>query len=285
MISLQDIAVHLPQKRESNAELSKLFEGFSFEEVAQRVGVFEKAIAAPDETALDLAEAACLKLFERVPDLAKHIDLLIFCTQSPDYRLPGNASLLHGRLNLASHAGAFDINLACSGYVYSLGIAKALMMAGSAKEVLVVTADTYSKYLDPQDRSTRLLFGDGAAVTWLNQAEGPFKLLTSAWGSAGKGHEAFYLPANGLRQIDKAAYIEMQGKDMLKFTYSTIPQHIKSFLAEQHLTLDDIDQVIFHQASALILDFLSSALNLKPEKVFRNLSHVGNLVSASILSL
>ena len=235
-----------------------------------------------------------------MPSVQRHavkLDTLIFCTQTPDHRLPPNACLLHGRLGLLPDVAAFDVNLACSGFTSCLILAASLITAGTARHVLIITADTYTKLISPDDRSTRLLFGDGAAVTWVTSGDETSQFLGSAWGTDGKLHGAFCVPGGAARQptppepLDVIRdgpnertrdQISMNGKTMLAFTYQRVPPHISGLLDAHAVPPDDVHRYLFHQASNMVLDGLRSRLHLTDERLPRNLARVGNTVSASI---
>lgn len=294
---IQAVAVHLPEHVETNADLHAQHPDWNVPEAAKHTGVEERHLSASGETALDLAEQAVLKLFAAHPEAREAVDALIFCTQTPDHRLPPNACVLHGRLGLPAQVGAFDVNLACSGFTYSLTIAAGLMQSGAAKNVLIVTADTYTKLISPDDRSTRLLFGDGAAVTWLGPGDDTSFILGSAWGTEGKQHGAFCVPGGAARLPTPPEPLEavqdgpnsrnrdqifMNGKTMLAFTYGRVPPHIHALLAANNVKPDEVKLFLFHQASNMVLDGLRARLNLTDERFPRNLARVGNTVSASI---
>ena len=162
---IKSIEYYLPEKVITNEDLQKEFPNWNIHKVADKSGVYQRHVVGENETAFDLSVKACEKLFQTND---KHkIDGIIYCTQSPDYIMPSNSFLLHNYLNLKHKVFAFDFNHACTGYIYGLAMANAFFSAGMAKEILLVTADTYSKYINPNDRSTRVLFGDGAAATIL----------------------------------------------------------------------------------------------------------------------
>ena len=223
--------------------------------------------------------------------------MLLFCTQTPDQRLPGNACLLHGRLNLPARVGALDINLACSGFTYSLILANGLIGSGAAQKVLIVTADTYTKLISPEDRSTRLLFSDGAAATLLTRSDGPSRIIGSAWGTDGHLSAAFCVPGGAARLPTPPQPLEtvqdgpnrrnrdqiaMNGRTMLQFTYAQVPPHLQALLAAHHLTLEGVQHFLFHQASGMVLGGLQAKLKLDDARLHRNLATTGNTVSASI---
>ncbi|RYD20698.1 MAG: 3-oxoacyl-ACP synthase, partial [Lysobacteraceae bacterium] len=186
---LAAIATHVPEHVLTNEELAADFPDWPASKILEKTGIRERRIAAPDETALDLATAACMALFERQPELREAVDFVILCTQAPDHVLPTSACILQHRLDLPTHIGALDVNLGCSGFVYGLSLAAGLIGTGAASGVLLVTADTYSKYIHPRDKSVRTLFGDGAAATLISgddagdAAIGPFVFGTDGSGA------------------------------------------------------------------------------------------------------
>jgi len=295
---IRAIAGHLPERVVSNAELEAENPTWKMEAVAGRAGVVSRRIAAAGETALDLALVAAEKLLAALPTRDSVIDAVIFCTQTPDFVMPGNAHLLHDRLLLRDEVLAFDINLACSGYVYGLAIADGLIAAGTANRVLLATADTYSRLIHPKDRSARVLFGDGAAVTLVERCGNAEGFTSFELGSHGRKHTAFYVPAGGMRLPRSAAtaqeasdasgnvrtqeQIHMDGMGVWSFINSAVPKQIRTHLEKNAFALSDIDHFVFHQASAMTLDSLVKILGIDGEKVPRNLNVVGNTVSASI---
>ncbi len=295
---IRAVTIALPQSVESNEALLAEVPGHVRDLLMRHGGVSQRHIAGPEQTALDLGAQACLALFAAHPQLPPLIDVLIFCTQTPDYVLPSNSSVLHGRLGLDDRVAAFDLPLACSAYIYAINLANALIASGSAANVLVVTGDTYSKYINPQDRSTRLLFGDGATASWIDQGSADHGVLDVMCGTAGKYFESFMIPAGGCRlpmsdalrieQQDSsgnrrtAGQIHMAGRDILSFVSSRIPAHVREFLARNDVPLGDVDWLVFHQASAVTLDSLIRFLNVDPARVIRHLDAVGNTVSSSI---
>jgi len=295
---IESIAYALPARRVSNDELKREYPDWDFERLEKRTGVFSRHIASEGETALDFAVRACEELAAHSELRAQEIDALIFCTQSPDYIMPPNSSILHGRLGLSTGVMAFDITLACSGYIYGLQIADSLIRSGAAQRVLLATSDTYSRYIHPGDRSTRCLFGDGGAVSIVSTAEGSAAVRAIRCGSAGRHHEKFIIPAGGMRQprsettgcatvdrsgnVRSAENIRMDGIGVLSFFNATVPCAVKEILAANGLELSDIDLFVFHQASQIVLDTLRHALEIPQEKMLYDLAEVGNLVSASI---
>jgi 3-oxoacyl-[acyl-carrier-protein] synthase-3 len=295
---IQAISYSLPENKISNADLEKENPDWDMKSVATRAGVLHRHIAGEGETALDLAKKACDKLLAHIDQTKQPIDGIIFCTQSPDYIMPPNSHLLHAYLGLPDSVMAFDFNLACSGFIYGLAMANSFIVAGTAKNILLVTADTYSKYINKRDRGARTLFGDGAAVTLITQYNGPGGFLPFDLASHGKQYAKFYIPAGGLRQpkstetaietADRSGNyksqenIQMDGLGVWTFINSAVPKQILQHLEKNKLSLGQIDEFIFHQASLMTLESLMKILSIDSKKVFCNLERVGNTVSASI---
>ncbi|SVC98648.1 uncharacterized protein METZ01_LOCUS351502, partial [marine metagenome] len=171
-IKITAIDYYLPGDIVTNDDLKKENPDWDLDSVEKKSGVLERHIARQDETALDLATKACHNLFGQDAEHIKNVDAVIFCTQSPDHIMPPNSYLLQKRLGFSEDIIAYDFNLACSGYIYSLSMAHSLIYSGLATKVLLINADTYSKYINPKDRSTRVLFGDGAATTIIEKNNG-----------------------------------------------------------------------------------------------------------------
>lgn len=286
----------LPARQVSNAELARLHPQWRMNQVVLHSGVENRHWCESSETALDLAEAACRNLARRTDFELEHVDVVLFCTQSPDYVMPPNACLLQHRLGLPRTVAALDYSLACSGFIYGLYLAKALVQSGAAKHVLLVTAETYSKWIHPDDRGPVTLFGDGAAATIVSAGEpgiGGFALASDGGGAA-----CFMIPAGGARlrrspetgqpktdqsgNVRTAEDIYMNGAAVLDFVKKEIPALVRTLLDQEKLTLDDLDLVVFHQGSQLTLDHLHKALRIPRHKQFHNIAKVGNTVSASI---
>ncbi|MGD9648618.1 MAG: ketoacyl-ACP synthase III, partial [Pirellulales bacterium] len=297
-VVVQDIAAVLPERLLTNEDLAAEQTDWDMTRIANRAGVQSRAVAAADETAFDLSLAACQKLLAAQPALREQIDALVCCTQTPDYVMPPNSCLLHDRLELGEHVAAFDFNLACSGYVYGLAIARGLLATGAARNVLLVTADTYSKLIHPRDRSARVLFGDGAAASWITTSDGAAGIVDVALGTAGAQHRCFVVPAGGFRQpkttetaqeiVDESKnvrtleHIHMDGMGILNFVVSRVPAQVNAILARNGWSIDDVDLFVFHQASKMALDSLGRLLRIPAAKLANNLANVGNTVSASI---
>ena len=293
---IKSIEYYLPDTIVTNDDLQKENPDWNLEKVVEKSGVYQRHIAGKNETAYDLSVKACDKLFQS--NDKNDIDGIIYCTQSPDYIMPSNSFLLHNYLNLKDKVFAFDFNHACTGYIYGLAMAYAFFKAGMAKQILLVTADTYSKYINKKDRSTRVLFGDGAAATIVQESNARKGIIDIELGSSGSGYNKFWIPAGGLR-LPKSSRtsvvikddrgnkrtqndIEMDGLGVWSFINSVVPKQINRLLEKNNIDKTDVNQFIFHQASKMTLESIMRLMKLNKEQVFINIRNIGNTVSASI---
>jgi 3-oxoacyl-[acyl-carrier-protein] synthase III len=289
--ALGPVAVHLPELVEDNAFLQAKYPDWPMDVIQEKVGIHARHIAASDECASDLGVAAAERLFEHHNIDRRSIDFLLFCTQTPDYPLPTTACLIQNRLGLPTSIGALDFNLGCSGFVYGLSLADGLIRAGSARRVLLLTAETYSKYIDPEDRSLRTIFGDGAAATLIDAADEP-SLGPFAFGTDGSGAHHLMATQGGFRPEKDAiqpqkrkrwrSNLFMDGPELVKFTLAAVPPMIDRLLANARRTRDDLDLFLMHQATSYMLDHLGLQLGLDEELMPRNLHDIGNTVSATL---
>lgn len=298
MIAIEGIASAFPSHCLTNEDLKAAYPDWDFERLEKRTGVLRRYVAADGETALDFAVRASEQLIATGSLRPEEIGAVIFCTQSPDYVMPPNACLLHGRLGLAPSTLAFDITLACSGYIYGLQLGASLIRSGAARRVLLATADTYTRYIHPGDRATRCLFGDGGAVSILAESSNGRGIRDIRCGTSGTHYDKFMVQAGGMRMprsadtsretvdrsgnIKTAEHIQMDGLGVLSFFNATVPCSVREILALNKVSMDDVDLFIFHQASQIALDSLTNALKIPREKMVYDLADTGNLVSASI---
>ncbi len=292
---LKAISYYLPQEVLTNEKLVQEFPEWSVEKVAQKIGVNQRHIAAGNETALDMAVAASNKLFEEHQIDKSTIDFVLLCTQSPDYFLPTTACLLQDRLGLPTTCGALDFNLGCSGFVYGLSLAKGLIFGGIAKNILLVTSETYTKHLHPKDKGNRTIFGDAAAATLIS-TDGFGEILNFSLGTDGKGADNLIIKSGALRQPCKTNqvdfdedsnpisddYLYMNGSEIFSFTLEAVPQLVENTLQANAFAKEDIDLFVFHQANKHMMDFLRKKIKIVPEKFYYCLENVGNTVSSTI---
>lgn len=294
------ISTYLPEGILTNDDLASQFADWPAEKIFNKTGIRQRHIASEGETALDLGCGAARRLFETKAFSPSDIDFLILCTQAPDYILPSSASVMQHRLGLPTSVGALDINLGCSGFVYCVSLACGLIASGAARNVLLVTADTYSKYIHKRDKSVRTLFGDGAAATVVSALKegesgsiGPFVFGTDGSGAGDLIVEAggFRTPACGetaLEQVDRSGNVRtrnnlyMNGGAVLSFTLREVPEAVNKLLAKMSLSKSDFDAFVLHQANKFMLDTLQKKLGLSDHKVPRHFESIGNTVSSTI---
>jgi 3-oxoacyl-[acyl-carrier-protein] synthase III len=285
------IAVHLPETVETIDELAAQFPRWDIKQIREKTGVQARHIARPDQCASDLGVAAAEKLFAEHQIDRRSIDFLLFCTQTPDYILPTTSCLMQERLGLSTSTGALDFNLGCSGYVYGLALADGLIQSSVARRVLLITAETYSKYIDPTDRSLRTIFGDGAAATLVTASETP-SLGNFVFGTDGRGGNNLMVVGGGARPEGQGiqpskrrrwpSALFMDGPELVKFSLEVIPPLIGQLLEKARWTRDDVDIYLMHQATTFIIKHLRDRINLSEEKTPEALELCGNTVSSTI---
>jgi 3-oxoacyl-[acyl-carrier-protein] synthase-3 len=295
---IRSIAYYLPEKVLDNAELVQCFSHWSADKTTKKLGISRRPIAADDETATDMAVKAAQNLFDTASCERSDIDFLLFCTQSPDYFLPTSACIIHEQLGLPKSCGALDFNLGCSGYIYGLSLAKGLIETGAAKNVLFITSETYSKYINPLDRVNRPLFGDGAAATLVSAAEDAPSIGPFVFGTDGSGADMLIVPAGGHRlprsaetaieHLDNAGSVrsldqlKMHGTGIFNFAIDRVPAMVDELLQKSGKTREDVGCYIFHQANKYMLSRLQELCRLENTNYFNDILNRGNTVSSSI---
>jgi 3-oxoacyl-[acyl-carrier-protein] synthase-3 len=298
--AIRAIEYHLPAFALTNAQLAAEFPDWTVEKIQGKTGIVERRIAAPSETSSDLGVQAARKLFDSGACAPGDVDYLLFCTQSPDYFLPTTACVVQDRLGIPITAGALDFNLGCSGFVYGLGLAKGLVETGQARNVLLVTAETYSKFINDGDRSVRTLFGDGAAATLVQGVDGGSEALLGPflYGTDGAGGGNLIVPRGGMRQpptgypapatedefgnVRSPDNLYMNGSEIFTFTLRTVPRSVNELLATAGRSKEEVDLYVFHQANKFMLDHLRQKLDIPAEKFCIALEQYGNTVSSTI---
>lgn len=294
---IQAIEYALPSAELPNEALARDFGDWSAEKIEEKTGIRMRHVVDASECASDLAVTAARRLFDSGIATPSEIDFVLLCTQSPDYFLPTTACVVQQRLGIPTTAGALDFNLGCSGFVYGLGLAKGLIETGQASRVLLLTADTYSKFINPRDRSVRTLFGDAAAATLIQASEGEAGIGVLDYGTDGRGAENLIVRTGGARSITRGDAAErqdengnwrsdddlyMNGPEIFNFTLRVVPRSINALLAKAGLSLESIDLFVFHQANRYMLDHLRKKMRIAEEKFAVHMSHCGNTVSSTI---
>jgi 3-oxoacyl-[acyl-carrier-protein] synthase III len=290
---ISEISFSFPKNKITNENLQKEFPDYNFSKFEKKVGIVNRYVVDQGGTALGLAIEACEKLLHVIDK--DNIDFLLYCTQSPEHFLPTTACLLAKRLNLSTRIGALDFNLGCSGFTYGLSLAKGIIESGQAKNVLLVTAETYSKYINPKDKSNRAIFGDAASATLISFSECN-NISQILFGTNGGGAENLIVKNGCAYPYDpKASEITygtdniytdndlyMNGPEIFRFTTEEIPNFVLSILKNQNLEINDVDQYIFHQANSFLLNQIRIQLNIPKDKFYVNLADGGNTVSSTI---
>lgn len=296
---IKAISYYLPEATLDNEEINNFFPEWSVFKIAEKTGIQQRTISAPDEFSSDMGISAANKLFEEHAIDRNDIDFILFCTQSPDYFLPTTACVMQDKLGIPTTAGALDFNLGCSGYIYGLSLAKGLIETGIANNVLLITAETYSKFIHPSDKGVRTIFGDAAAATLLSADPvdkdriGPFVL-----GTDGKGAEKLIVKNGGMRHpylhnetalsedsvgnFKSSDHLYMKGSDIFIFTLVSVPKLCEDLLKKANTNYDEIDLVIFHQANKHMLEALRKKINIPAEKFYIFIANCGNTVSSTI---
>ena len=286
----------LPEGILDNAELVRQFGTWTENKIYGKTGVSERRVVG-DEKVSDLAAAAGERLFEEHGIDRSSIDFLLLCTECPDYFLPATACIVQNRLGLRKDAGALDYNLGCSGFVYGLALAKGLVLGGVARRVLLITAETITRTIHPQDKSTRTLFGDAAAAT-LVEASAERGIGEFVLGTDGSGAERLIIPAgawarpsspetrvetkNKWGNVRTPESLYMDGPEILKFSMEVAPGCMNDTLERNGTSLEGLRLVVLHQASHMMLVKLRELLSIPEEKFVFNIEKYGNTVSSTI---
>ncbi len=291
------VSFWLPRQTLDNEQLSGRFPEWQVDKITSKTGIRRRHIAGEGETAGDLAFHAAEALFEEYGLSRGDIDFILLCTQSADYILPTTACLLQKRLNIPSSAGALDFNLGCSGYVYGLSLAKGLIGTGAARNVLLLTADTYTRFLHEEDKSCRTLFGDGAAATLISCSSEGWEIGNFVFGTDGGGGPNLMLRNGGSKYprntgaderneagtfLKNTDYLYMTGPEIFRFTGTVVPALVTDVLERNALSMSGIDWFVFHQANRYMLDMVRQRAGIPADKFLVCLEETGNTVSSTI---
>ena len=296
---IKSISAYLPQSVLTNEMLARQYPAWSVNKIESKTGIKKRHIADDNEYASDMAVASANKIFASNIINKNIVDYILLCTQSPDYLLPTTACIVQDKLGLPITCGALDFNLGCSGYIYGLSLAKGLIETNQASNILLITSETYSKYINTGDKSVRSLFGDGATTTLVSATNSNNDFINSfVFGTDGSGANNLMVPHGGsCHPIDNDSYTEktdkdgniradkdlyMNGSEILVFTLKIVPQTLKNLLDKAKLSIDDIDFFVFHQANQFLLQQLQKKLKIPNEKFLISYMDYGNTVSSTI---
>lgn len=289
------IEYYLPEKEIDNNEINDNFPEWSVDKISAKTGIYTRHIAAQNEFVSDMAIKASNKLFDNNGIDRKSIDFILLCTQSPDYFLPTTACIVQHKLGIPISAGALDFNLGCSGYVYGLALAKGLISAGVARNILLITSEIYSKHIHYKDKSNITIFGDAASATLVCK-DGICEIGDFELGTDGSGAENLIVREGAIRfpnrrhkeivdefgNITDDSCLYMNGPEIFSFTSSFVPKLVDNLLSRNYLTVEDIDLYIFHQANKYMLKHLMKKIGIPEERFYFFLEHCGNTVSSTI---
>ena len=292
---IKAISFFLPEKIVTNEELVKEFPEGTVDKINKKIGIIERRVAASDETAADLAIGAANKLFREEEVDKESVDYLIFCTQTPDYILPTTACVIQDKIGLSTSSGAIDVNLGCSGWLYGISLAKGLIIGGMAKNVLLLTAETYSKHIHLRDKGNRTIFGDGAAATLIS-TEGLAEIGNFSFGTDGKGANNLIVKTGASRHKERlndlvfddfgnpqsSDNLYMNGSEILNYTLDIMPNLSADTLNKNKLSQEEIDLHVYHQPNKYISSLQQKKLKVPEEKYYCHFATTGNTVSSTI---
>lgn len=277
-----DIQYYLPDKIVTNDYLVETC-GIDKRFIEEKVGIFERRIVDIDEPTSIIATKAAEKLFSNCRVKRDDIDLLLLCTQNPDYKLPTTACLVQDLLGLPKSTIAFDVNLGCSGFVYSLPIAGNFISSGLAKHCLLLMADEYSRIISYKDKNTSPIFGDAASAILLEPCEAGYGVLDANFGTDGSGWDKLIVYNSGVvDNSEKSCNVFMDGLEIFKFAVKVIPSSISQILLKNNLQTSDIKHFVFHQANTYIIKELQKRLKLSDEQVVIDMKNYGNTIQSTI---
>ena len=271
MIGIQEIASYIPEKRISNYSRKEKFE-ITDEFIKDKIGVENVSVKDDSEETSDLCVKAFYNLQEKISINKDEIEVVVVITQNPDYNLPHTSALVHGKLDLPESCAAFDVSLGCSGFVYGLSIIESFMKCNNMTKGILITADPYSKIVDPTDKNTTLLFGDAAAAALISDKP-IYTTEAFTFGTIGKLHKDLICENNTLY---------MNGRAISTFARKTVPSAILKLLKSQDIAINDIDQYLFHQGSRKMIVWLAKRLGIDSTKYMYDIYNYGNTVSSSI---
>lgn len=272
MISIQSIASYIPSRRVDVQQRAYSLE-VSHEFLSNKLGVQELAVLDEEQDTSDMAVYAVQKLIDKSSLQLNEIDCIILCTQNPDAQgLPHTSAIVHQKLELTDNVACLDISLGCSGYVYGLNVAQGMMLANDYQNVVLITADPYSKIIDPENRDTALLFGDAATATWLVNGHG-WTIEQTVLNTRGSG---------GHHIENRGGMLHMDGRQVFNFAMTEVPRQVSALLEKNNLETAHIDRWYLHQGSRFIVENLAKRMRVDMERVSLGIQEAGNTVSSSI---
>jgi len=290
---IEKIEFVLGNKKVSNEDLYGLNNSYNFEKFEKKVGI-KFRYNEIEGSAISLANKSIIKLLNNIKKDKSEIDYLIYCTQSPEYLLPTNACILQDMCGLKTDIGAIDINLGCSGFTYGLSLAKAIIDSNQANNVLLVTSETYSRYIHEEDLINRLIFSDASSATLISRSNSD-DIGLFEFGTDGSGYDKLIVKNNyftkdvnpevksyGGKNLYTDNNLFMDGPEVFKFTLKQVPSLIERVLLRNNKKIIEVDKVILHQANKFLLKAIAKKSKIDIDKFFINLENYGNTVSNTI---
>jgi 3-oxoacyl-[acyl-carrier-protein] synthase-3 len=285
--NLTALASYLPERVLTNGDLEKLVETTD-EWIVSRTGIKERRIAGKDESCADMGSKAALKLLEKLGKSASDVECVLVATMTPDYLAPSTAALVQAAIG-AHTVPSMDLQAACSGFLYGLSVAKALVESGQYKNVLFVASEKMSSFIDYGDRNTCVLFGDGASAAWVELGSNGFAIESVSLGADGGHPFLAYVPAGGSKLPashetieNKGHYFKMEGKELFKHAVRRMVGASEACLEANHLTRADISWIVPHQANLRILDAVAKAFEIDSARVYKTVHKYGNTSASSL---
>jgi len=291
---IKSIATAVPEELWTNEKISELT-GADPEFIKEKIGVEKRYFLKPEESGIDLSAKACRALFEKTNIDISKIGLLVFVTQTPDFKIPQSSSILHEALDLENSCAAFDISLGCSGYVYALSATKGMMLAQNIENAVLVTCDPYSKIMDQHDKNTMTIFGDAATATLISN-DGTIDIGFADLGTDGGFASSLMInaggacsPVLGIHNEEPKHHsnvedtrINMKGREVFNFVVRNVPSSIEKCLTKNNTSIEEIDVFALHQGSKHMLDYMAKQVPIPDEKMLRNIHEYGNTVSSTV---
>ena len=286
-IGIKGIGYYVPENVFTNFDFEKIIDT-SDEWIRTRTGIIERRFASKEQATSDLATEASLKAIKNAKINKEDVDMIILATTTADYIVQGAACIVQNKLGLKK-IPCFDLNAACTGFIYGLEVAYSLVKSGLYKNVLVIGAETLSRIVDMQNRNTCVLFGDGAAAAIIGEVEKGYGFLGFSIGAEGEDNMILKVPAGGSKKPNdeetiknRENFVIMKGQDVFKFAVSTLPKVTSDALEKAKLKVNDLSMVFPHQANLRIIESAAKRMKFPLEKFYMNLSRYGNTSSASV---
>ncbi len=286
-VGIKGLGYYVPEKVMTNSDFEKIIDT-SDEWIRTRTGIEERRFAAADQATSDLCVEAAKKALDRANMTVEDLDLILVATCTPDYLVQATACLVQHKLG-SKDIPCFDLNAACSGFIYGLTVANGMIKGGVYKNILVIGAETLSRIIDMQDRNTCILFGDGAAAAVVGEVEKGYGMLSTYLGAEGEDDDILRTPAGGTKKPNDAKTIEnrenfvkMKGQDVFKFAVHALPNATKHALNTANVSANDLAMIFPHQANVRIIESAAKRIHVPIEKFYMNLQKFGNTSSASV---